>query len=218
LIVVFFLGSCELLFTLQHRSCRSDRKFKKKTKSTVAWADLIVFEHLEQSQPADSIGNPQKKSTERGCCTIVFLYKYKTRSDRKSQSKKKTGRRASRPGTEAVWGTAAAALARPRASAEAVWGRAPPLTLAPARRKAGFRHFRPKQLWPKFQFSKKKTGYVHCSFVYTTRRTYKKKIQTTLSVSRRRHATMRFRRRISLPRHVFLSISLPRQRVTTVST
>jgi hypothetical protein len=51
-----------------------------------------------------------------------------------------------------------------------------------------------------------------------TRRTYRKKRQTTLSVLRRRRAAMRFRRRISLLRHVFLSIFLLRQRFTTVST
>jgi hypothetical protein len=36
-----------------------------------------------------------------------------------------------------------------------------------------------------------------------TRRIYKKQRQTTLSVLRRRRAAVRFRRRISLPRHVF---------------
>jgi hypothetical protein len=106
---------------------------------------------------------------------------------------------------------------RPRPSAESVWGRARyrfPQHAEARRMSVVWRLLGPFQFRPNFCTVKKskKKGRA------CTRRTYKKKRQTTLSVSRRRRAAMRFWRRISLTRHVFLSISLPRQRVTTVST
>jgi hypothetical protein len=91
-----------------------------------------------------------------------------------------------RLGAESVWGPARASSARP----------AP---LARARRSSGVqRQFRPLLFRPNFKLVKK-TGDMHARRTYI----YKKRRQTTLSVSRRRRAVMCFRRRISLPRPIF---------------
>jgi hypothetical protein len=98
-----------------------------------------------------------------------------------AQNKKKTGQRP-RPSAESVWGRASHRFPR----------RADAWRPSVVRRLLG-----PLQFRTNFRTVKKKDVPVHATPIK------KQKRQTTLSVLRRRRAAMRFRRRISLPRHVF---------------
>jgi hypothetical protein len=139
------------------------------------------------------------------------------------KAKKKKYLPARRPRTEVVWGRAthrsrsSAPRGRPRPARVRCSGSA---SAAPA-------PGRPN--WPNLIQCKKKgikknseslraLGLRHALRSSVSPISNKKKRQTILPVSRRRHAAVCFRRRTSLPLTYFSSVSHPRLRVTTVST